>query len=293
MQVLEKEGWLKDQFLLTSDECELLLAFEACPSLPLLAEELRRDHSVIARSLKRISEKCQVVEKKAGKWVLTAMGQQINAITRSTMTAQQSVLKQRATLRIGTNREFASRILATDFASFQKFFPDTMLIINAYEHGTEEALLQNQIDIGIDCDRPYDPEIGYKLLVDEPIVAVATKAFVKKYRGEIAEGRYMKLPHFLCDRLHPDKILAKADNQLNVIAKFNDIATTRAACTSGAGWALLPSYAIQAELEAGALVKIDEKAYGKSKYGVWWLRSRSYLKESSEKVSEWLREKKL
>ncbi|MNL44092.1 LysR substrate binding domain protein [compost metagenome] len=153
--------------------------------------------------------------------------------------------------------------------------------------------MQGHIDVGFDCDRPYSPDIAYKLIVDEPILAVATKEFIKTHKKQIAAGQYLDLPHLLCERLHPDKILSRSENQLLVEARFNDIATTRAVCTQGLGWALLPAYAIKKELNAGTLVQIDQKAYGKSKYGVWWLRSRPHLKDVSENLIRWLHTQEL
>ncbi|MGE0631415.1 MAG: substrate-binding domain-containing protein [Pseudobdellovibrionaceae bacterium] len=284
---------MRNSYLLCSDDCELLLEFEACNSLTDLAQAMQRDHSVIARSLKRISESYPVVEKKAGKWILTEMGKRLNEHTRTMVFGQRAVLQSQSTLRIGTNREFSARILGPDFRIFQELFPDTTLIVNSYERGTEAALLAGQIDIGIDCDRPYDPEISYKLVIDEPIVAVASKNFIREHKKEISSDQYWRLPHLLCERLHPDKILSKVDNQISVVAKFNDIATARAACIKGSGWALLPSYSVKEELESGLLVRVDEKNYGKSKYGIFWPRRRTYLKEYCEKLEDWLQNKEL
>lgn len=284
---------LRKKFPLSAEEAELLMEFESQPSLTELAKQIGRDHSIVARMLKRVSEKFPVVEKKAGKWTLTDMGRQLNNCTRSAIAQQAAILSAHSILRIGTNREFSSRILAPDFATLQKLFPNTELHINSYEAGSEQALLGGLIDIGIDCDRPYDPEIAYKLVVAEPIVAVASKAFAKKYKTEITKGEYIGLPHLMCERLHPDKILFKSDNQMQVLGRFNDIASTRAACSGGVGWALLPRYAVADELNEGSLIQIDKELFGKSKYGVWWPRRRAYLKDAAESLIEWLSKKDL
>lgn len=284
---------LSHQFLLTSEDCELLLKFEQYPSLQDLCKQMGRDHSIIARALKRISEKFPVVEKKAGKWILTDLGRKINESSKTALAGQATILNERSSLRIGTNREFASRIIAPEIKILKKMFPKTNFSIHTFELGTEAALLQGQIDVGFDCDRPYSPEIAYKLVLDEPIIAVATKEFIKENRKIISEDRYLELPHLLCERLHPDKILSRSDNQLFIECRFNDIATTREACVQGVGWALLPVYAIKKELEQGKLQKIEGKIFGKSKYGVWWLRSRTHLKDTSELLIQWLNTQEL
>lgn len=282
-----------NKFPLSTSDCELLLEFEQYPSLQELCLRMGRDHSIIARALKRLSEKFPVVEKSGGKWTLTDLGRKINESSRSALANQLTTLSEQATLRIGTNREFACQVIARDFKTLKGLFPKTALSIHAFEQGTESALLQGHIDVGIDCDRPYSPEIAYKLIVDEPIFAVATKEFIKTHKKKIVAGNYLDLPHLLCERLHPDKVLSRSDNQLVIEGRFNDIATTREVCMHGSGWAILPAYAIRRELESGVLQKIDDKVFGKSKYGVWWLRSRPHLKENCERLTQWLSMQKL
>lgn len=170
------------KFSLSSEECEVLLNFEATSSLQELASLIGRDHSVVARMFKRISEKHPVVEKQAGKWKLTQMGRKINDTSRSLIAIQNSILNSQATLRIGTNREFAARVLARDFSVIQSLFPNTLLIFKTFQNGTEDALLSGQIDVGIDCERPIDPEVSFRLVVDEPIVAVGSKRFLQQYK---------------------------------------------------------------------------------------------------------------
>lgn len=250
---------------------------------------MQRDHSVIARSLRRLSESFPVVEKKAGKWVITDLGRHINEITRSGIAAQKAALNSTATLRIGTNREFAARIIGPQIQKLVALFPNTVIEVHSFEKGSEEALLNGQIDIGIDCDRPFDPEISYKQIVEEPIIAVASPAFLKQHKQALQDASYLKLPHLLCERLYPDKILMKPENSFHYVARFNDIATTRAACLQGVGWALLPRYAIQEELASKKLQAVDQKLYGMSKYGIWWPRHRQYLKGKSEILIEWLK----
>ena len=122
---------------------------------------------------------------------------------------------------------------------------------------------------------------------------MASIHFIKFYKKDLALGHYHKLPYLFCARLNPDKILSKPENTFNSVARFNDIATTRAACLQGLGWGLLPRYAIKEELEAKKLIQIDNKDYHFSKYGIWWPRNRLYLKEKCDILIEWLKTQKL
>jgi len=281
------------KFTLSSEDCETLLAFENVSSLMELAQLLQRDHSVIARQLKRISEKHPVVEKKAGKWQLTESGKRLNESTRFAIDTQAACLKTVMSVRIGSTREFAARILGPQIHELQAIFAQAKIEIYAFEKGVEEALLAGQVDFGIDCDRPMDPEIAFKQMVDEPILAVASKDFIRKNRKTLADGKYHELPHLLCDRLSPDRILQKPESSFRFASKFNDIATTRAACLQGAGWALLPRYAVRDELATKTLLPLSSKTFGHSRYGVWQLRRRAHLQDQAKKLGEWLRLQKL
>ncbi|MBX3034571.1 MAG: LysR family transcriptional regulator [Bdellovibrionaceae bacterium] len=278
-----------DKFILTSEECELLLAFEMATNLESLAELVGRDISNVSRAINRMSARLPVVEKSGKKWVLTAQGRELIQHTRDSIHFQRALFQKQASLRIGTNREFAARVLGENLDKLRALFPDTQLRISAFEAGVEDALISGTIDLGIDCERPLSPDISYRSIVKEPIIAVCSPAFRKKHASDWKKGNFFSLPHLLCDRLSPDKIMNKSDNQLNVLASFNDIATTRRACEKGAGWALLPSYAVRLELESGTLEQIPSAGGGESNYGVWWLRGRKYLGVSAENLQGFLR----
>jgi DNA-binding transcriptional LysR family regulator len=224
---------------------------------------------------------------------LTEQGRKLNQHTRDSVQFQRSLFQKQSWLRIGTNREFAARVIGKHFDEIQSVFSDSHIRIMAFENGTENALLEGSIDLGIDCERPFSPEIAYKTSMKEAIVAVASPKFKKEHQKEIRNGRFFGLPHLLCDRLAPDRILVKSDNSLNTVASFNDIATTRSACQLGIGWALLPKYAVLEEMANGSLVEIESMGGGESTYGIWRLRGRKYLEPSVAKLHDWLKKVEL
>ena len=285
---------MKDlRFLLSSEDCELLLEFENFGTIDKTAQALSKDPSGVSRQLSKIAGIYPAVEKRQGKWKLTAIGQRLNSHTRDSIQIQKQLIEDQFILRLGTNREFASRIVAPKLEEIKKLFPNTKILIHTYEHGVEEALLNGKIDIGFDCERPNDPDISYKLLLDEAIVAVSTRSFYRKHKKEIENGNLQSCPHLLCERLYPDKILLQKSNKLNIAAMFNDIATARASCLSSFGWALLPRYAVEAEIKTNKLIIIEEKSRGISKYGVWWLRNRSFQPDMIKNICSWLSQQKL
>ena len=275
-------------FLLTTSELELLMAFESATSLENISQFLGKDISNVSRSLSKISEKLPVVEKQNNRWCLTDLGKRLNQHTKDSIQFQRSLTSQQSFLKIGTNREFSSRILGSRLEELKLIFPNTQLRICAFEDGTEQPLLNGLIDIGIDCERPHAPDVSYKFSISEKIIAVCTPAFRKTNLKNINKDRITSLPHLLCDRLYPDRLLKRSDNKLNVTASFNDIATTRAACLNHSGWALLPQYAVQKELNEKTLMQLDIPDITGSNYGIWWLRSRKFLEPSAMNLKNWL-----
>ncbi len=83
---------MRPRFQLTSDQLELLLAFEQVKGLRPLAEHMGRDPSVISRNLQRMAEDFPVLAKVSGRWELTALGKQINEATKNFIEVQNQTL---------------------------------------------------------------------------------------------------------------------------------------------------------------------------------------------------------
>jgi DNA-binding transcriptional LysR family regulator len=279
---------METSFILSSDEAELLLAFETASTLEKLSKVLNKDISNLSRSLNKIAVKLPVAEKMNNRWQLTELGKRLNQHTRDSIQFQNTLLSRQQFLKIGTNREFGSRIIGPSFKELEKLFPKTQLRVCAFEQGVEQALTDGLIDIGIDCERPFNPDISYRLCLSEEIIAVCTPEFKKEHLRKFKDQEFFDLPHLLCDRLSPDKILKKSHNRLNILASFNDISTTRAACLQGIGWALLPRYTVDFEIKEKKLIVIDSPITGTSNYGVWWLRNRKTIEPLAYRLKDWL-----
>jgi hypothetical protein len=86
------KGMNRLQFSLSSDQLELLLAFEESDGLGRLAETMMRDPSVISRSLQKIAEEFPVLVKVRGRWELTPLGRQTNELTKKFIADQLQLL---------------------------------------------------------------------------------------------------------------------------------------------------------------------------------------------------------
>src|SRR3990167_251495 len=121
-----------NKFVLSSDESEVLLAFNDSDGLAGLAKKLCLDQTVVSRKLKRIAEKSSALEKVGGRWKLTELGRKLNSLTYDVIHAQKAILEDNLSLRIGCNREFASRILAPALAELSAKLASATLAIKTF-----------------------------------------------------------------------------------------------------------------------------------------------------------------
>ncbi|MES2803203.1 MAG: isochorismatase family protein [Bdellovibrionota bacterium] len=112
------------KFILTSDQHELLLAFENAKGLAHLAELMARDPSVVSRNLQKIAEDYPVLKKVKGRWEITPLGVQINQQTRAYLEQQTKLVSQTVV------NKYKKSALCTD---------DSILIIVNAQNGLLDA----------------------------------------------------------------------------------------------------------------------------------------------------------
>lgn len=69
----------RPRFVLSSEQLELLLAFEQAGGLAKLAAVMARDPSVVSRQLQRLAETAPVIVKVEGRWQVSPLGREVNA----------------------------------------------------------------------------------------------------------------------------------------------------------------------------------------------------------------------
>jgi DNA-binding transcriptional LysR family regulator len=280
------EDIMNTNFHLSSDECELLLAFEKAKSLEKLAALVNRDASAVSRRLQRVAQKSPVVEKIGNRWRLTPLGLQVNRWTEEALSQQAKALSQKTEIKLGASRIFAGKVLARHLPEFQNALNGFTISIVSLDAPLEPHLLNGTIDVAFTCGRPQDPVISHKRLVRERYVAVASKEFVSKYRPK---GNVIYNLPFIAFRntsgLYPfGQEVSKAKN---TVAIFNDPVSLFEAVCNGFGWSILPYFAVKTNLEKLAVIPgIEIEA---ATYGVWWLRNRKSLQEVVGFAVEWLK----
>jgi LysR family glycine cleavage system transcriptional activator len=276
-------------FKLSSDQCELLDALETAGSVREVAKILKRDESVISRQIQQIASIAPVLEKVEKRWKISALGKQIVQWSREAASRQSTILQQQESLRIATTREFSARILCPNIRALIGSENISISVFTS-DDGIESELLSGRADIGIDCGRPEDPLIRFKSVIAEPYAVVASPAFLKKHSVKEKEN-LIALPHLRFNRDPALHLLQLGFEIPNIFASFNDLGSVKSACCAGLGWATIPRYCIQAELNAGTLKSIPGWKIQSRSFGVWWVRGR----QSSwvEKTIKWLGNQKL
>lgn len=275
-------------FALAADECELLVLLEQRGSLAEVARAFRKDLSVISRRLAAIARKAPVLEKHGGRWKLTAAGVQLNRWTVDAISGQRRVLRQQHSLRIGATREFAARVLVPGWLSLFPEEDEVVVTLRTYEDGIENAILVGEVDLGFDCGRPNDPAIAFTFGAREPFSVVASRTFLRRHRASRFQ-ELTRLPHVLYGRAAPT--LAKEPSSVRLVV--NDIACAREAVVHGLGWAILPTYCVRAELDAGVLVTVPGPAVADERFGVWVLREHEASRAWVARAIAWLKSRRL
>lgn len=257
-------------------------------SMAKLADLVGRDISVISRQLQKIAQSAPVLEKRQGKWWLSPLGAQINHWARDAAESQKRILSQQGILRIASTREFSARVLSPQLSDFLSGNDGTVVSLLTSERGVEHLLLKGKADIGFDCGRPQDPSVRFKTAKSEAFAVVAAPRFLKLHGVKTAK-QLLPLPHLQYKRATAPQLLQLSFEVPFVLASFDDIASIRAACEAGVGWAVLPVYAVQAELDKRRLQRVPGWKIEPEQFGVWWLRGNKSLDPWVQKALGWLR----
>ena len=282
------------EFLISSEDCRLLLVLEMTGSVRRTANALRRDVSVVSRQISDLARVAPLVEKINGRWRVSTIGRKMNTWSRDAILSQQRVLKTASALRIATPREFAARVLVPGLKDFTASDPDLQIVLATSDDGVECQLMNGQADLGFACGTPRDPSIKFHRVTPEPFVVVASQRLF----GKAGTSKFKDLPNFpyIRHNLFNKVELPFPMESLKTQILFNDWAGVRSASIAGLGWALMPRYTVELEILAGELIEIKPpkgRTIEPEHYGVWWLRERTGLEPWVRRAVEWLKQQKL
>lgn len=274
------------RYRLSSEECEVLLAFEKCNSLEGLAKNLKRDISAVSRRLQAISGKEPVVEKIGGRWYLTDLGRKVNQWSIESSSQLTQLLARKPLLRFGASRIFLAKVIAIQIEEFASAFSNYKLVCMSIDGNFEVPLLDGTVDIVFACGKPKDHRIASKPLTPEHYVAVAAHQFVERF-APTPKNLY-GLPYLeFQNAAGISPFTDIASKVKHIVASFNDPLALHEACQQGIGWTILPQFAIQADSSRFKIishVKVETAVYG-----VWWVKNRDSLIASTKLACQWLK----
>lgn len=275
------------QFPLSSEECELLCAFEKTGSLEALARLVHKDISAVSRRLAQCASKANVLEKRRNRWYLTDLGQRIARWTEESSARQKQELSRKPLLRIGGSRAFMASVLVPGFKEFSKELSNTELFLSSLDGPIEHHLLNGAVDLVFSCGTPNDPAVAHKGKVKERYYAVISKELFKRTKNlPLFEKPHVAFRN--SSGLYPwAEITTKATN---TVATFNESVSLLEAVKQGIGWAVLPYFAIKG---CSDLQILPELILPTESYSVWWLRERKSVRPSVETLLTWLEQQEL
>ena len=122
------------RFPLSSEELEILSAFEYYKNINALSSALAKDSSVVSKKIKKLAEKVPVIEKVSGRWQITPIGRSINSLTRKFAIDLNASLPSSENLIQVLNKEFIGNKLALILVNVQKSFLDPIWGMSSTPH---------------------------------------------------------------------------------------------------------------------------------------------------------------
>jgi DNA-binding transcriptional LysR family regulator len=249
------------KFLVSSEDCELLLALEQAVTLLDLSDFQKRDVSVLSRRLNKIKAETNFLKKINGRWILTEDGLALNQWTKKAINDQQILSSQKQVIRIATTREFSSKLLIPNLIKLDLMNSIDIVVTDGE---SEKLLLDGLADIAIDCGTPYHPDIRFKKVATERMMIISSKKFYKK--NKLLNGDdYL---HFVRNDI--SNLQQEMELKLNPKFTFSDLASLRSAIMSDLGFGLIPYYVIQDDLKSNLLHDYQIQLEAQTSFGVWW-----------------------
>lgn len=279
-----------ERFPISSDDCYLLLALDSLGSVKAVSNVLKRDVSVVSRQISKLASNTGLIEKIGGKWQVSTIGKELNHWTRDAIIHQSKILKYSMSLKIGTTREFAARVLAPHLSEFVENHPNVKIQLISLENGIEDKLIHGTVDLGIDCGRPQNPAIRFKRIAKESFTLVCSPRFQSRWKIQSLED-LLQAPHLQYLRLHTaDVLMLSKSFPMKTVAQFNDIGAIRSSCIAHLGWALLPYYTVAEEIEKKLLVELlpNQIPLEQDFFSIWWMRERPSVNPWIQHILGWL-----
>jgi len=164
----------------------------------------------------------------------------------------------RVRIRIGSPVEFGTSILINHIKGFLDTNPDILLDF-LFSHHLETPLVQDEVDLIIDCKDHQLPNLTKIYLFQEQYITIASPAFVKEHRIKSVEN--LERVNILSNDKHLEwwqnfitAIPEKNRTCLKNVVQINHIRGIINGAISGLGIGFVPKYTVLRELEEKVLI---------------------------------------
>jgi DNA-binding transcriptional LysR family regulator len=229
------------------------------------SEQLNRSQSAVSMQIKQLEDQVGVAlfHRTTRRVELTAEGQQLLTHARRALGEWDQGLReirdvvdmQRGTLSFACMPTIAATVLPPALRAFQESYPG--IKINLRELAAEELLeciRRREVDFGIGPGNERLTEFEFSPLFDDPIYALATRAFAFRKRSAIDLAELCTFPILLNStstalRAMLERALAARDLQMNIAFEVVHTHTLIALATAGLGVGILPKVALPLPLK--------------------------------------------
>lgn len=288
-----------EKYLVSSDDCMVLLALRDSRSLREAAKSLACDPGGLLRKVQRIADELDLVQKRQGKWTLTERGEALVAWTMESILSQRQLLEGESVVRFAAPTWFAERVLiprVSDLPLETGRRPMVEFIVPG--QGFELALMEGKCDYAVACHPPESPVIAHRQVRAERWVVVASPQFlhasglvsrlsagVKK--REVTLTELLGLSFVRHSALNPEQFFSSEQVSATTLTVDN-LAGVRAAVVNGLGWSFVPFALVAEEVRAHRLVEVRHPISMDRKVCVWWLRNSVRGRIKVSQVSAWI-----
>jgi|UPI000420F81B DNA-binding transcriptional LysR family regulator len=266
------------------------------------ARKLFVTQSAVSHAIKALEDSLELTltEKRKNGFALTPEGQVLFKSCRTVFEELDRVEKQLLdtrnipeTIRLGATVEFGINVVIRQLVPFLEAHPEIHIDFTL-SHNLIQPLLDDELDIIIDCKPHNRPELRVIPLLREEYAVIATRAYAEKQRiSEVADlGR--------CNILSMDKdmdwwanfISALPDTlpiRITRITQINHIRGIIEACLASAGVGFVPRYTVMKHLKTGRLIPLFKEFEIRADQISLYMKERMAVRPAAAVLTEKLR----
>lgn len=281
-----------DKFLVSSDECLILIALRNSSSLREAARKLDCDPGGLLRKVQKIAAEQNVLMKNKGRWELNERGLALVGWAQENILSQKRILLSQNILRIAATTWFSERLLIPTARTLHRQMKNISVQFTVPESGFENALLEGDCDFVIVCHPPENPAIAHRRICREEWALVVSESLFRKHffgRKGVGLQSLLPLPFIQHKGMNPAAVLSlEAPPPCPYFASMDNLIGVRSALIHGSGWSFVPKILVKEEIVNGTLIALEHRIEMDRNVCLWWLRNSATAKQRISQIEDWI-----